>query len=186
MSCSVGVYLALNGILHPNNSNISIDMIGEESDEALLCLTDLYQFVIDREAIGNVGQWYFPNQSTVSHNMNNDIYMTLSRGLGVVRLHRKNNTLLPIGKFRCDILDSDKIRQCIYITVYDDSVSTTSSSLASFPGSDPDSSSPTSCCITSEAEVSVAVIGGAGVGGLLLVLIIVVVGIILVIHSIKR
>ena len=178
-------------------------MIGEEPNEALLCLTDLHQFINDSEAIRNVGQWYFLNGSSllnVSLNTTEGIYMTSD--LGVVRLHQKtisNNYLRPVGRFQCDILDSNKTRQHIYIRVYYESVSTTSTSLAShpdtsfagssLPGSDPESeanSSPTTCCVSAEAEVSVAVIGGAGVGGLLLVLIIVAVGIILVILLIKR
>ena len=153
-------------------------MIGEEPDAALLCLTDLYQFFNESEVIEeyDVGQWYFLNGSAVSLNPINDIYT--SRDLGIVRLHRKNNTSLRIGRFRCDILDSNKIRQRIYVLD------------PSYPGYVPGNeanSSPTAtpCCVTVEAKVSAAVIGGAGAGGLLL-MIITTVGIILVILFIKR
>ena len=190
-------------------------MIGEGPDEALLCVTDLYEFLNESDTIGNVGQWYFHNGSNVSLNMDNDIYMSLSSGLGVVGLHRKNDTLLPTGTFRCDILDSNENRQSIYVEVYYESISTTDSSLASdtdpissdSDSSDPDSSHPYSsdaysslsgselgneatssptCCIPAGAGVSGAVIGGAGAGGLLLVLIVVAGIIILVTLSIKR
>ena len=189
-------------------------MIGEERDEALLCLTDFYQFFNESDNTRNIGRWYFFNGSnklSVSTDMNNDIYMTSNLGVGVIRLHRKNTGInsLPTG-FWCQILDSNNISQRIYITVYyNENMSTTSFSLASDPdsshtGTEPryedssspiDSSSPTesssptptSCCNTAEADskVSAAVIGGAGVGGMLLIVTITV-GVILVVFLIKR
>ena len=175
-------------------------MIGEERAEALLCLTDFYQFFNESDNTRNIGRWYFFNESNelnVSTDMN-DIYMTSDPG--VVRLHRRNtgNNLPPIGEFWCEILDSNNISQHIYVTVYynENIMSTTSFFQASDPDSshphteprNEDSSSPTtvSCCNTAEAdsEVSAAVIGGAGVGGLLLITI--TVGVILVGFLIKR
>jgi hypothetical protein len=174
-------------------------MIGEEPDEALLCVTDIYQFFNDSEIIRNVGRWYFLNgssSSTVSTNMSNAIYMTSD--LGVVRLHRKNtgNNSLPFERLRCEILDSSNISQCIYATVYyNESMSITSYSLASdsdssHTGSAPtneesQSSSPTTIIVEVDSKVSAGIIGGAGVGGLLL-MVIITVGVILVILLIKR
>lgn len=156
-------------------------MIGEEPDAALLCLTDLYQFFNANEVIEDVGQWYFFNGSAVSLNPVHDIYM--SRDSGIVRLHRKNNTSLRIGRLRCDILDSDKNRQHIYVLTYPD----LDLSYSTFKPGNEANSSPTAtpCCDTVEAKVNAAVIGGAGVAGGLLLMIIIV-GIILVILFIKR
>ena len=186
-------------------------MIGEEHDQALLCLTDFYQFFNESDNTRNIGRWYFFNESNelnVSTDINYTIYM--SSDPGVVRLHRKNtgNNSPPIGRLWCEILDSNNISQRIYVRVYyNENMSINSSSLASDPdsshtGTEPryedssspiDSSSPTessspmtSCCITAEADskVSAAVIGGAGAGGLLLIVTITV-GVILVV-LIKR
>ena len=138
-------------------------MIGDGPDDVLLCLTDLYQFF--NNAFDNGGQWYLPNGSAVSLDLNSDIYMT--RGLGVARLHRKNNALMPIGRFQCEIFDSNKISQSIYVRVFHNM---------------PTSSSP---AVTVGAGVSGAVIGGAAAGGTLLIIAIAT-GIVLATLAIKR
>ena len=177
-------------------------MIGEDHAEALLCLTDFYQFFNESDNTRNIGRWYFFNESNelnVSTDTNDNIYMTSDPG--AVRLHHKNtgNNLPPIGEFWCEILDSNNISQHIYVTVYysENIMSTTSFFQASdpdstHPGTEPrneDSSSPTtvSCCNTAEADSkgSAAVIGGAGVGGMLLIVTITV-GVILVVFLMKR
>ena len=109
-----GVFLSMNGTIINNNSEISIDTIGEKSERALLCLTDLHLFYPDANIYEEVGQWYFPNGSVVEMNETIcDIYT--SRSQGVVRLHRKNNSIAPTGQFRCEMLDSILTNQSIYV-----------------------------------------------------------------------
>lgn len=108
---NAGVYLSLNGTLMGNESYVNITAIGEGEAEALLCLTDLYQFTnTDSERVGN---WYFPNQSVVA--TTGDIY--IKRGLGFVSLNRNNSVTMPTGLFRCEILDANRTKQNIYIEV---------------------------------------------------------------------
>lgn len=101
-------------------------MIREEDDEALLCLTDLYQFCT--ECTQEVGQWYFPNGSAVQNvTLGNAIYMSRSRG--VVRLHHRNNGTvnIPNGLYNCTIEDSNGTTQSVYIFIHNESLPTTSS-----------------------------------------------------------
>ena len=168
MPCSVGAYLSINGDPIPNNSNISINAIGEGPNEALLCLTDFYHFFNDSDAIENIGRWYYLNGSAVTLDTNNDIYM--SNDGGVVRLHRKNNAVMPTGIFRCEILNSNKTRQSIYVEVYYESTSITGSSPINMVG----------------AGVSGAVLGGAAVGGILLISVITAGILLAIIYAIRR
>ena len=110
-----GVYLSVNGTVIANNSDISIMVIGEGDDGALLCFTDLHQCCSSNSDLSEeVGQWYFPNQSAVENS--GDMYM--NRGHGVVRLHRKKNVTMPTGVFHCEIPDASGTSQNIYIGVY--------------------------------------------------------------------
>lgn len=85
----------------------------------------------------------------------------MSSNQGVVRLHRKSNALMPTGTFRCEILDSNRTRQNIYVQVYYESMSS-----SSFPDYTVET-------VVSETGVSGAVLGGAAAGGTLLTLIII-------------
>ena len=104
----------MNGAILANNSEISITLIGEEADKALLCTTDLYQFYHEtNNTLDNIGQWYFPNGSIIETNG----HIFVSRGLDVVRLHRRNNVTMPTGMFVCEIPDASGTNQSIYIRV---------------------------------------------------------------------
>ena len=104
----------MNGVILANNSEISITLIGEEADKALLCATDLYQFYHEtNNTLDNIGQWYFPNGSIIETNG----HIFVSRGLDVVRLHRRNNVTMPTGMFVCEIPDANGTNQSIYIRV---------------------------------------------------------------------
>ena len=119
-----GAYLAWNGIVIANNDELALTMIGDEDNETLLCFTDLYQFYNNSGDFRDAGKWYFPNGTLV--NTSGDIYV--SRGHGVVGLSRKNHTMMPTGRFHCEILDSNRTLQHLYIhlKVYDESVPTKS------------------------------------------------------------
>ena len=132
-------------------------MIGEGHNKALLCLTDLYQFFNESvEDYGGVGQWYLLNGSAIALENDTDSDIYVSGGLGVVRLNHRSNTskLMPIGKFRCDILDSNKATQSIYVNVV---YNREDMSISSSPAT------------TVKAGISGAAVGGAVAGGVLLI-----------------
>jgi hypothetical protein len=116
-----GAYLAWNGIVIPNNDELALTMVGDDDNGTLLCFTDLYQFYNNSRDLRDDGKWYFPNKTPVS--TSGDIYV--SRGYGVVGLNRKNHTMMPTGRFHCEILDSSRTPQHLYIhlKVYEESKS---------------------------------------------------------------
>lgn len=138
-------------------------MIGNETEEALLCFTDLLT-----NDTREVGLWYFPNSSAVEES--GDVYTT--RGDGVVRLHRKDNVTMPTGKYRCEILDASGTNQSIYVNLNID------------PVSDPSATTSDSTLSSTAAPFPAApVAAGAVVSGLLLIII---VGVVLAILIVSR
>ena len=64
-------------------------------------------------------EWYFPDSNQVLINgSGSDMYRT--KGPSAVRLHRRNNAMMPIGVFRCEIPDASGHSQSIYVGVYPD------------------------------------------------------------------
>ncbi len=99
---------------HGNKSLVSLDEIGEGAD-ALICLTNSLSCCEERDNETTDGMWYFPD---LNHGSGHDVYIT--RGPGVVRLHRKRNSMLQAGLFHCEIPDARGMDQRIYIGVYPD------------------------------------------------------------------
>ena len=63
------------------------------------------------------GEWYFPdNGSTVEINGGGGSFYR-DRGPGVVRLHRRHDTMMPTGQFCCELPDSNETTQrtCIIV-----------------------------------------------------------------------
>ena len=122
------VWFSLNGTTYQNNSNVTLQDIGER-DNALLCRTNqsaccTSYFTGTESALGD---WSFPNGSTIrngttnpnvmvnaSSNQQTDIYIT--RGHMVVYMHRRKGGVE--GIYRCEIPDSMNVTQTIYIGVY--------------------------------------------------------------------
>ena len=114
-----GLYLILGGQLYRNGDSILIDEIGEGDDGALLYVTDLIQCcrVIDTPVgCRALGEWFFPNGSQVRRPWSgDDIYR--SRGPGIVRLNRRNNTTSPTGQFCCVLPDATLINKIICVNI---------------------------------------------------------------------
>ena len=91
-----------------NNSNIWIGEIGEGDNGALFCVTDLIWCCRDADTPskgGALGEWFYPNGSAVPISGSGyDFYR--SRGTGIVRLHRRNNTISITGQFCCVVPDA--------------------------------------------------------------------------------
>ena len=84
----------------------------------LLCYTDNTQCCNSTNNI--MGDWYLPGGDRTkvgdeSQSDNGDFYVT--RGPGVVRLHRRNNATSPIGMFCCEVPDTRSVSRetCIDI-----------------------------------------------------------------------
>ena len=103
-----------------NKSVVSLDEIGEGAD-ALLCLTNSLSCCEEHGDGTTSGMWYFPDSSPVpleSQASGHDMY--ISRGPGVVRLHRRGGSMMPVGIFHCEIPDGGGMNQSIFIGVYPD------------------------------------------------------------------
>ena len=112
------VWFSLNGTVYQNNSNVTLEEIGEDG-AALLCMTNQtaccrppYTDAIGQKTIGN---WYFPNRTRVpSSGQQWDFHRT--RGQMVVLLHRRRGGVE--GVYSCEIVDAMNVTQTIYIGVY--------------------------------------------------------------------
>ena len=154
LECITGVYLSMNGEVIGNNTEVSITTIGEDENDALLCFTDLFQFLdysTVNDSFNDTGTWYFPNFSAVG--TSGDIYIT--RDPGVVRLHRRNNITMPTGQFHCEILDANRTNQSIFVQMTYNYVMDITTSRSSSPNK--------------EVVAGEAVVAGALVSGLILI-----------------
>ena len=114
-----GVYLTLEGQHYGNGSHILIDEIGEGDGAALLCVTDLVQCCRGDNTPGvggPLGNWFYPNRSLIRLNGSNDDFYR-SRGLGSVRLNRRNNAMSPIGQFCCVVPDATFVDKTTCINI---------------------------------------------------------------------
>ena len=114
--CSPGgvVVFSLNGTIYQNNSLVTLKDIGE-SDDGLLCITDLTACCRPPYIVHAIGNWFFPNGTRVSSSGNNwDFHRT--RGQMVVLLHRRRGG--EDGVYSCVVPDALNVTQTIYIGVY--------------------------------------------------------------------
>ena len=115
----IEVGLLLQGYLYSNNSIVTLSDIGEDSF-SLLCYTNNTQCCRYRyypSARYTIREWYFPNGTNVNvKGAQGDFYRT--RGSSVVRLNRRNSTMIPTGVFRCEIPDANETNRSIYVGVY--------------------------------------------------------------------
>ena len=100
----------LRGKTYVDGDIILITDIGE-GDDALLCLTDNTSCFASQ----HMGEFYYPSGSSVGYSTTNSLYR--NRGSQVVRLNRRDNTLSPVGRYRCEIPDSSGAIQRIYIYI---------------------------------------------------------------------
>ena len=106
----------LRGRPYQNNSNVTLEDIGE-GDDALLCITDLTaccQPPYTGEMGPALGNWFFPNGTIVFSGDQSDFFGT--RGQMVVRMNRRRGGVE--GIYRCEIPDAMNVTQTIYIGVY--------------------------------------------------------------------
>ena len=110
------VWFSLNNTTYQNNSNVTLEEIGER-DNALLCISNLTT-CYHQTCKTN---WFFPNGTRVpSRDEKWDFYR--ARGQMVVRLNRRRGG--EEGIYRCEISDSINVTHTIYIGVYTANTST--------------------------------------------------------------
>ena len=110
------VQFSLNGKTYQNNSIVTLEDIGNSSDTALLCMTNLTACCRSSYTGGlSLGNWFFPNGTRVpSYNVSSDFYR--DRDEMVVRMKRRGGG--EDGIYHCEIPDSMNVNQSIYIGVY--------------------------------------------------------------------
>ena len=112
------VWFSLNGTTYHNNSCVTLEDIGDDSDTALLCMTNLTaccRAPYTGENGRGLGNWFFPNGTEVpSSGKQWDFNRT--RGYMVVSMYRRRGGVA--GIYRCQIPDSTNVTQTIYIGVY--------------------------------------------------------------------
>ncbi len=83
--------------------------IGDE-DDALLCVTEY-----ENCCSNSVARFYYPNGNVVGFSSTSSLYQ--NRGEQLVRLNRKDDSLSPTGRYRCDISAGEGVTQSIYINI---------------------------------------------------------------------
>ena len=110
------VWFSLKGTTYQNNSNVTLEEIGE-GDDALLCITNqtaCCRCPYTGDMGPALGSWLFPNKTRVpSHGNRWDFFR--ARGQMVVRINRKRGGVN--GIYRCVIPDAMNVTQTMYIGV---------------------------------------------------------------------
>ena len=97
-----------------NNALISITDIGE-NNAAVLCMTDKTDCCRSPYGV-TAGNWYFPNNDVVGNQLGGGSFYR-DRADRVVRLHRRDNVMMPTGLFCCEIPDANGMNQRMCIMV---------------------------------------------------------------------
>ena len=114
------VSFSLRNTPYQNNSLVILEDIGE-GEHALVCTTKLTACCrppYTGEIVAAMGNWYFPNGTSVPSEVVNstsglqwDFYHT--RGLSTILMHRRRGGVN--GTYRCEIPDALGVVQTIYI-----------------------------------------------------------------------
>ena len=108
------IWFSLNGTFYHNNSNVTLEEIGE-GGAALLCMTNQTACCRPPYTESAIGNWFFPNKTRVpSSGSQWDFHRT--RGHMAVLLHRRRGGVE--GVYSCEIADALNVAKTIYIGVY--------------------------------------------------------------------
>ena len=102
---------SLRGKTYINNDTVLITDIGEDA-AALLCVTDRE----DCCKTTMTGEFYYPDGNIVMVRASSDS-LYRNRGVGLIRLNRRNGATSPLGRYRCEIPDSHGVIRSIYINI---------------------------------------------------------------------
>ena len=113
----IALKFTLRGRTYLDGDTVLITEIGEGDDAALLCVTDSTECCASQ----TIGEFYYPDGNVVNVRGSGDS-LYRNRGDGFIRLNRRNNALSPLGKYRCNIPDSNGVFQNIHIDIIGKSV----------------------------------------------------------------
>ena len=94
-----------------NNSILFHGSIGEGQDDSLRCVANNSECCTNGQ-----GNWYDERGDEVHQGSDGKSELYVSRGQGVVYLNRRTGG--SVGLWRCDIPDSDGVRQSLYIYLW--------------------------------------------------------------------
>ena len=108
-----GLFFELQGTRYLNNTLILVDEIGV-GDSALLCRTN--NDVCCSRASPFRGEFYYPDNTLIPTAGDNPSFYR-NRDTNLIRLNRQPNTDIPLGEYRCEILDDQGIEQQLFIHI---------------------------------------------------------------------
>ena len=108
-----GLFFELGDASYLNNTVILMDEIGV-GDSALLCRTN-NTGCCGSSLTSFRGEFYYPNSNNIVPTAGISPSFYRNRGTGFIRLNRQPNTDIPLGEYRCEILDDRGIRQNLFI-----------------------------------------------------------------------
>ena len=104
----------LGGTTYPNNTIVLLEDIGE-GDNALLCVSNNTHCCVASSTFR--GEFYYPNGTMLPiKNVGHSVYR--NREASFIRFNRRGNAVnLPLGRYRCDIIDATGAKQSLYINI---------------------------------------------------------------------
>ena len=109
----------LGGIAYPNNTAVILKHIGEEDKNSLLCTT-AHSLCCQTN---KQGRFYYPNGEPVlplsqlqASSLRQSLYLTHNNG-SISLKRQPEETLPPLGKYRCEIPDSGGNLQNLFFTI---------------------------------------------------------------------
>ena len=114
-SCTIDVFLGLNGDIIPNNGYVDIGDIGSNDNTALLCITNRPP---PTGSPNSGGDWFVPDGTRVGGPGTTDVPgFNRNRGPMVVRLRRTTATAAK-GIYHCVVMDNTETEQTVYVGIY--------------------------------------------------------------------
>ena len=104
----------LNGKIYTDGDTVLIPDIGE-GDDGLLCVTEY-----ENCCSNSVARFYYPDGSLVSSFSRSSLYQNIGEQL--VRLNKRDGSLSPTGRYRCDIPDDKGVTLSIFINIISESI----------------------------------------------------------------
>ena len=100
---------------YSNNSVVTITDIGE-GDMSLYCITSRSECCRSSDG-GERGDWFLPDRDSAVEGTSSANFSRRREPRAVV-LDRRNNAVVPIGLYRCEVPDAGNTIQSLYIGVY--------------------------------------------------------------------
>ena len=116
---SAGVYLSLNATIIPDHGYVVISDIGSTDDTALICHTNRSADFTNYRGFHSGGDWFAPDETTVSFDGNDVPGFRRNRSPMIVRLLRNTATDPPSeGIYHCLVKDDIFTLRTIDVGLY--------------------------------------------------------------------